>query len=238
MTGVFDEILIAAGMGAAKEDMRRYAELLTEKNKVMNLTRITDEAEMAKKHFVDSAHPEICSVIKKGARVIDVGTGGGFPGVPLKLMRPDIDITFLDAVRKKLDFVKESLESMNIEASYVNKRAEEASEYFNKFDVVVSRAVASLPVLLELCFSFCKKGGKIIAYKGAFGEEELQNSSEALKKLSLKFLEKRDIEVDGASHCILVFERKTLNAPGYPRAYAKIKKRPLAGTGEQLTRSR
>lgn len=227
----FKQILREYGIGgAACEGMEQYAKLLLEENTVHNLTRITVPEEVAVKHFVDSAHPDICALIKDGARVIDVGTGGGFPGAPLKLMRPDIDLTFIESSEKKLNFVKGACEKIGIDAAFLNGRAEEiaANENREVFDVAVSRAVASLPMLLELLAGFVKKGGLLLAYKGAAAQQELMLSKNAMGQLKLQFIKKLDVPIeDGASHCVLVFEKTAVCPNKYPRRFAQIKKSPL-----------
>lgn len=227
----FIEKLLSYGIDQNKaEAMSRYAELLLRQNASQNLTRITEPEQMAVKHFADSAHPDICALISEGAKIIDVGTGGGFPGVPLKIMRDDIDLTFLESSAKKLGFVKSACEDMGINARFLNGRAEELalSEYRESFDCAVSRAVASLPMLLELTSAFVKVGGRILAYKGAAAQDELAMSKNAARELKLHFVKKMDIPIEeGSSHCVLVFEKTAACPKKYPRRFSLIKKSPL-----------
>lgn len=227
MKTAFSDKLTEYGMSKAAVEMNTYADKLLEINKMMNLTRITEDEEVAVKHFIDSAHPDICALIPDGARVIDIGTGGGFPGVPLKLMREDIDITFLESAEKKINFVKKTLNEMKITASFENKRAEECPELRESFDVAVSRAVAALPMLLELTSPFVKVGGYVLAYKGATVDEELDLAKNAIKKLNLLLEKKVELNIEGNSHCILIFKKTAATLKQYPRRFAQIKKTPL-----------
>ena len=227
MTDIFYNKLTEYGMGGAADAMAAYADKLLAVNEHMNLTRITDEAEVAVKHFADSAHPDICALIGDNASVIDIGTGGGFPGVPLKLMRQDIAISFMESAAKKLNFVKQTCEELGIEGSFYNERAEEAADKREKYDVAVSRAVASLPILLELCSPFVKVGGRVLAYKGQIAEQELLLAQNAIKKLNLELESSVAVTIEGASHVILVFKKTAKTPKQYPRRYAQIKKSPL-----------
>lgn len=227
MTQVFIEKLEKYGLGCCAKGMADYADRLLSVNEHMNLTRITDPEEMAVKHFIDSAHPDILSLIPEGASVVDVGTGGGFPGVPIKLARGDIDMTFMESVGKKLDFVRSACEELGIDGRFICVRAEEADELRESFDVSVSRAVASLPMLLELCSPLVRTGGRVIAYKGLNAQEEIDAAGGAAKRLGLALAEKRDIDIEGARHCVLVYKKLSPTPKGYPRRYAQIKKSPL-----------
>ncbi len=227
MREVFTQKLAEYGMEHAAEQMSVYADKLLKINEVMNLTRITDHEEVAVKHFIDSAHPEICRLLPENAKVIDIGTGGGFPGVPLKLMREDIHVTFLESAAKKLNFVETALKDMGIDAMFENKRAEECPELRESYDIAVSRAVAALPMLLELTSQFVKVGGYVLAYKGAIADEELAAAKGAIKKLNLTLEERVDINIEGNSHCILKFKKTAATPKQYPRRFAQIKKSPL-----------
>lgn len=201
-----------------------YSDFMLEENKKYNLTGITDPKELANKHWLDSLTGE--KFIEKGAKVIDIGTGAGFPGIPLKLVRGDIDLTVLDATQKKVDFVAAGAKLVGIDVKPVCGRAEEQRELFSSYDVVVTRAMASLRVLVELCTPFLRVGGKLIAYKGASAEEELLEAANALKTMNCS-AELVPVELEGQTRG-LVIVKKTGDAPKkYPRRYALIKKSPL-----------
>ena len=147
----------------------KYYELLVETNKVMNLTAITEFDEVVEKHFLDSL--SLCRVydLKIDAKILDLGTGAGFPSVPLKLYREDISITLLDSLNKRIKFLDELCERLGIKVITVHSRAEDAAKnvmYREKFDVATARAVAAMPVLCEYCMGFVKKGGIFAALKG------------------------------------------------------------------------
>lgn len=166
----------------ALERFELFASLLVEKNKVLNLTAITDPEGIAVKHFADSLTALRMIELNEGDRVIDVGTGGGFPGIPLLIARPEIDLTMLDSTGKKLAFVSQSVEELGLSANVVHARAEEAGrgELRESFDFAVSRAVAAMNVLCEYCLPFVKVGGTFCAMKGAKGSEELGCAEKAI----------------------------------------------------------
>ena len=161
------------GISINDEQLSRFdllSELLVEQNKTMNLTAITDPDGIAVKHFADSISVLSAADIPQGARILDVGTGAGFPGIPLLIMRPDIDLTMIDSTAKKLKYVENTVNELGLIATTLHTRAEEASqskEYREKFDFVCSRAVAALNVLCEYCLPFVKVGGVFLAMKAA-----------------------------------------------------------------------
>lgn len=169
----------------ALERFELFASLLVEKNKVLNLTAITDPEGIAVKHFADSLTALRMIGLNAGDRVIDVGTGGGFPGIPLLIARPEIELTMLDSTGKKLAFVSQSVEELGLSANVVHARAEEAGrgELRESFDFAVSRAVAAMNVLCEYCLPFVKVGGTFCAMKGAKGSEELGCAEKAIAVL-------------------------------------------------------
>ena len=208
----------------------RYAELLAEKNQVMNLTAITDPAEVARLHFLDSA-ALLTLADFQGKRVVDVGTGAGFPGLPLKILEPSLHLTLLDAQRKRVDFLQEVCESLGLEnVTCVHGRAEEfAQEHRESFDLAVSRAVAALPVLCELCLPLVKVGGRMLAMKSANSEEEINGAKGAVKLLGGRVSAVEDYTIPGTevTHRLIVIEKLAPTLKGYPRRWAKIQSAPL-----------
>lgn len=203
-----------------------YFELLTEKNKVMNLTAVTEPEAVVQKHFLDSL--AALPYLEEGAKVIDVGTGAGFPGVPLLIVKPGLRLTLADSLQKRLGFLEELLKTLGLDAELVHGRAEDLGQspaYREKFDHALSRAVAPLNVLLELTTPFVKPGGSAIAYKGR-PEEELAGAKSAAFLLHVKL---RDVPVpSGIGERHLIFADKTAPAPRqYPRKAGTPAKRPL-----------
>ncbi len=194
-----------------------YQELISYNNKV-NLTRITDKNEVYIKHFYDSVIP--IDEIPKNSKVIDVGSGAGFPLIPLKILRNDINITLLDSVNKKVDFLKYISNMLNIQSVCIHSRVEDyAKKNFESFDVVVSRAVSLLPTLLEYCAPLVKIGGKIIAYKSTNYVEELNMSKKALEVFNLKLIKKieSNLPQNLGNRVILIFEKINHCSKKYPR---------------------
>ena len=181
-----------------------YYRLLIEKNKVMNLTAITDFEEVVIKHFVDSALILYTGFFQnRDISVIDVGTGAGFPGIPLKILYPEIHLTLLDSLKKRVIFLRDVLEQINIkDVSCIHGRAEDYGHdqvYREKYDLCVSRAVANLSTLSEYCIPFLKIGGKFIAYKSSDIEDELLRCKNAVKKLNSEIEEVIDQKLIGVS---------------------------------------
>lgn len=206
-----------------------YADLLKEWNQKMNLTAITDDEGIAVKHFIDSITVlQSCDI--RGS-VIDIGTGAGFPGIPLKIMQPDISLTLLDSLNKRLVFLSEVCSKIEIDAEIVHSRAEEGalkSQYREKYDIAVSRAVANLPALCEYCIPYVKTGGVFISLKGPDGENELSASENAIKVLGGKVENVRGLVLPDNSSRTMIMIRKISPTPGkYPRRGQKINKNPL-----------
>ncbi len=202
-----------------------YFEKVAEANNHLNLTRITDEAQAAEQHFADAMALCRAFELPKGCRVIDIGTGAGFPGVPLKLLRPDLDMTLLDASGKKTDFIQAALEQMGVSANVVCGRAEELARgaLRESFDAAVSRAVAPLPMLLELSVPLLKTGGTLAAWKGETYETELSDAAKALETLGCRLADRFLV---GRGAILLILKQKP--TPGaYPRRFSKIKSAPL-----------
>ena len=181
------------------EQFEKFSSLLVEWNEKMNLTAITDPDGISVRHFADSISPLFYTEIKQNAKVIDVGTGAGFPGIPLKIMRPDIDIALMDSLNKRITFLIEVREQIGIDKTEcVHARAEEfgrKEEYREKYDVGVSRAVASLKVLAEYVLPFIKVGGYFISMKAFEIEEEVDKAKEKIKLLGGKIEEIKEIEI-------------------------------------------
>ena len=208
-----------------------YLKMLIEWNQKMNLTAITDPREITIKHFLDSAVLIDAVKFNKNDKVIDIGTGAGFPGVPLKIILNDIDLTLLDSLNKRLIFIEELKKNLKIEASVVHIRAEEGAKreiYREKFDKVVSRAVASLNVLLEYCLPYVKVGGKFIAMKGPNAMKEIEESKNALEILGGKIFDIKEYNLLGENkRNIVIIKKFTETSIKYPRHGSKISKKPL-----------
>ena len=204
-----------------------FAQAVIAQNQVMNLTAITEPAQVAKLHLLDSLTLLPCLELK-GKRLIDVGCGAGFPGVPIAIASPETDVTLLDSLGKRVAWLERVLPELGVSAHCVTARAEEAAaENREQFDVAVSRAVARLNILCELCLPYVKVGGAVAALKGAAAAEELEESKAAIQKLGLKLESVTHFDVDGADHAVILL-RKTAPTPKcYPRRYAKIKQSPL-----------
>lgn len=208
----------------------RYWELLAEKNKVMNLTAITDPEEAARLHFLDSA-ALLALADLRGKTVVDVGTGAGFPGLPLKILEPSIRLTLLDAQRKRVDFLREVCAGLGLsDVECVHARAEEfAAERRESFDIAVSRAVASLPVLAELCLPLVKTEGKFLAMKSVDTNEELNAARRAVNLLGGRLEKPQDYVISGTDipRRLVILTKIGETPKKYPRMFAKIKKNPL-----------
>ena len=204
---------------------RAYFDAVVAVNKHLNLTRITGEAQAARAHFADAMLLTKCADLPHGCRIIDVGTGAGFPGVPIKLLRPDIDLTLLDASGKKMDFIKSALASLGVEAHVVCGRAEELAhtELRESFDVVLSRAVAPLRTLLELCAPLLHTGGTLAAWKGESAQQELIEAQHALSELGCAHTGTHPI----GPGALLLIQKQKPTPEKYPRRFAKIKSDPL-----------
>ena len=214
----------------ACDALKTYFEYLEEKNKVMNLTAISGEEDVARLHFMDCA-AMLKAVSLEGKRVIDVGTGAGFPGMVLKILAPSGEFTLLDSLNKRIDFLSEVCEKLNLEGiDCIHARAEEAAaEMGGTFDVATSRAVARLNVLCELCLPFLKVGGVFAAMKGPDCGEELLEAENAIKLLGGRIKENVSYVIPGTdiTHSLVLIEKVKPTHPKYPRKWAQIKKQPL-----------
>ena len=210
----------------------KYMRIVLEWNEKINLTSITDENEFIIKHFYDSLTLLRALDIKEGARIIDVGTGAGFPGIPLKIARPDIELTLLDSLNKRLVFLQDNvLTSLDITAEIIHGRAEDISkqsEYRERFDFAVSRAVANLSSLSEYCIPFVKVGGIFTSMKGPESSEEIKQAANAIKLLGGKVdMVENLILPDGSGRSIIAIDKIKATPDKYPRRGVKISKNPL-----------
>ena len=208
----------------------RYGELLLEKNKVMNLTAITEPADVASLHFLDSA-ALLALADLKGKTVVDVGTGAGFPGMPLKILEPSIRMTLLDSLGKRITFLQEVCDDLGLtDVQCVHTRAEEfTAEHRQSFDFAVSRAVANLSMLCELCLPLVKPGGYFLSMKSVESNEELNAAKRAIQTLGGQVKRTADYQIPGTdvTHRVIFIKKVAETPKKYPRPFAKIKKNPL-----------
>lgn len=209
----------------------KYAEMLYITNKSFNLTAITDSDGITVKHFADCLSLFGFVDIPENAKLIDVGTGAGFPGLVIKLFRPDIDVTFLDSTKKKLGFIEDVLRETGMTGETVHLRAEEAAvlpKYREKFDFATARAVAALPVLSEYCLPFVKTGGSFISMKSADTLEEIKAAGGAIKTLGGEIEEDNLFSlVENMPRRIILIKKKSQTPTKYPRKTAQIAKKAL-----------
>ena len=207
------------------DTLEAYYDAVIEANKEFNLTAITSKDEFVVKHLVDSLAG--VPFIPENAKLIDVGSGGGFPSFPIASARRDVDVTALDSTAKKMNFVGGTARFLGVKnLKTVSGRAEEMKELFGTFDMVTARAVSALPILLEICSPLIKTGGLMMAYKT--DESELEISQSALKILNMTHKNTFSFNLpNGDRRSILVFEKTAPTPKQYPRQYGQIKKRPL-----------
>lgn len=218
----------AAGLTEAQaEKLCRYYDMLIDWNSRMNLTAITGEEEALKKHFGDSLLP--LELIPKGARLIDVGTGAGFPGLPIAIARPDVKVTLLDSLNKRIGFLKEVCAALNIEAECIHARAEDGGRnpaLREKFDIAVSRAVARVSPLAEYTVPFVKVGGRSLMYKGPQAAEELKEAERALELLCCTG-EIREYPAEWGERRVIILTKRRPTPRAYPRKAGTVDKKPL-----------
>jgi 16S rRNA (guanine527-N7)-methyltransferase len=228
----------AESLGMALSDDRigvclRCLDLLLDWNRKVNLTAIRDPEDALVKHFLDSMAAASLLPEKRDARLADVGTGAGFPGVALKIVRPDLKLLLLDSGKKRLDFLEAVVRELGLrDAETLHARAEDAGRdpaYREKFDVVTARAVADLRTLAELCLPLTKPGGRFLALKGPQGEAEHREAQSAIAKLGGKLREARALTLPflNESRLILAYEKVRPTPSRYPRPFAEIRRNPL-----------
>ena len=200
---------------------------VVKQNEVMNLTAITEPALVAKLHLLDSLTLLTLADLN-GKKLIDVGCGAGFPGVPVKIACPGVKLTLLDSLAKRMNWLESFLPQLGVEAEFVTARAEEAiTTRREQYDFATSRAVARLNILLELTAPYVKVGGAVLAMKGTAAEEELEEAKSAIRKLGLKVEKVQQFPVEDTAHTVIVLRKIAHTPPQYPRRYAKIKQSPL-----------
>lgn len=208
-----------------------FAEMLIETNKSFNLTAIKEPDDVTVKHFADCLSIFKYVDIPENAKIIDVGTGAGFPGLVLKLYRPDIQMTFLDSTKKRLGFIEGVLNECGIKGDILHMRAEEAAQlakYREKYDFATARAVAALPVLSEYCLPFVKVGGNFVSMKSAESNEEISEAKKAINILGGKIEEDILFDlVENMPRRIIRIKKNTQTPTKYPRPSAQISKKPL-----------
>jgi 16S rRNA (guanine527-N7)-methyltransferase len=230
MLTTLSEGLPALGLNleeAVQKTLCDFGHAMVKQNEVMNLTGITEDAAVANMHLLDSL-TVLSTADLSGKKLIDVGCGAGFPGVPLAIACPDAEITLLDSLGKRMKWLEEVLPTLGVSAECVTARAEEAvADRRESYDFATSRAVARLNILLELTAPYVKVGGAVLAMKGAAAKEELAECGNAIKKLGLKLEEVREFPIDGTAHAVIVLRKVSPTPAKFPRRFAQIKKSPL-----------
>ena len=207
--------------------LARYAELMIAESAVQNITAVTEKDAIWSRHFLDSAY--LLRHMSAG-RVIDIGTGGGVPGIPLAILSPEIDASLLDSEQRKIDFCQRAVGTLGLHATAVCGRAEELAQlpqYREQFDAVVSRAMTSGAVLCELAIPFLKIGGRLYAMKGKSFSDEEEGFTRAAGKLNAKVADVVAYTLEGEQKHLIIIEKTGETPVQYPRRYAKIKRSPL-----------
>lgn len=218
---------------ATVDKFQKYMDLILEWNEKVNLTAITEKEEFVKKHYIDSLLCYNFKEMEKSNMVIDVGTGGGFPGIPLALVFPEKQFVLMDSLKKRLNIIDDLALQLNISnVTTLHGRAEDmghSKEYREKFDICVSRAVANLATLSEYCLPFIKKGGNFLAYKGTKAEEEIKEAHKAIFLLGGKIGREEKVTLPGYNleHNIIVIEKVQNTSAKYPRKAGTPSKEPL-----------
>lgn len=231
----FIQRLEQIGLTITKEQLiqfRIYFDLLVEWNKKINLTAITEAQEVYEKHFLDSVYA-LLMMKDRQKTLIDVGTGAGFPGIPLKIMAPELDVTLLDSLNKRIRFLEVVIDQLKLEnINAVHGRAEDMGridQFREKFDVAVSRAVANLSVLAEYCTPFVKREGYFLSYKSGHADEEVDQSREALKKLNthIEKIHRYELPETDITRSMILIKKLGKTADIYPRRAGIPQKKPL-----------
>lgn len=208
-----------------------YRDLLLEWNDKINLTAITDDEGIAEKHFVDCVSAYSPRNFKPGVTVLDIGSGAGFPGIPIKIMEPGIKLTLMDSLQKRLGFLEALTEKLGFDdVELVHMRAEDAGQdpkYRETFDIVTARAVARFAILMEYTLPFTRIGGTVVALKGRQYHEEAMEGEEALAVLGGELREERVIEIDGGIHAVIEVEKVDHTPDKYPRKAGTPAKKPI-----------
>ncbi|MBQ6268093.1 MAG: 16S rRNA (guanine(527)-N(7))-methyltransferase RsmG [Clostridia bacterium] len=226
----------AAALGLQLSDAQldqfdRLAQALVDRNRVMNLTAITEPSEIVTRHFADSLTVAAAVPLQEAAAVLDLGTGAGFPGLPLMILRPDLQMTLLDSTAKKLAYVAETADALGLRAQTLHQRAEIAGRdpaFRAQFDLVCSRAVAPLPVLCEYALPLLRIGGRLVAMKSVRAAEELAQAKDAIRLLGGAVAGVSSFTLaDGSSRVLILIEKKSQTPAKYPRSGTQIAKKPL-----------
>ena len=211
------------------KNLKKFNNLLIEGNKICNLTAITDEDEVIEKHFLDCIFPE--KFFDLNSKVIDIGAGAGFPSIPLKIYRPDLNIVMVDSLNKRINFLNEVISSLGLEKiSAIHSRAEELAfkeDFREKFDFATARAVANLQTLCEYCLPFVKVGGKFVVYKSGNIDEEVENSKNAIKVLGGELEVVNKYKIGENDRSIVVIKKIKNTKKKYPRLGNKPKTNPI-----------
>lgn len=215
------------------EKFNLYYEMLIETNKVMNLTSITEYEQVIIKHFIDSLLVVSVYDIKESKNMIDVGTGAGFPGIPIKIMYPELNVTLLDSLNKRLNFLNNVIEKLELKnISTIHGRAEDIAhkkEYREKYDLCVSRAVANLSTLSEYCVPFIKNNGKFISYKSSISSDEIKNAKKAISVLSGKITKEETVHLpySDMDRTFVIINKEKETPKKYPRKAGTPSKEPI-----------
>ena len=216
----------------ANENLEKYAEMMLRYNEVMNLTAITEPDEIREKHFLDSITLITSEKLTEGCSLIDIGAGAGFPSMPVKIVREDINLTMLDSLNKRINFLNDVIAELGIKnATAIHSRAEEGGKNKNlreKFDIATARAVADLAVLSEYALPFVKLGGYFVAMKGNAPKEELEGAKKAIREMGGEVEAVKEIVLPSGINHSLIIIRKVVNTPSkYPRKPGTPSKTPI-----------